>query len=476
MKKRLAALALSIVLIVGLMPAVALAADGGLTTSSTGSSWPLTTQSTAKPTITIMRANTGKVAVRVGKTYQLATRTSAGKLTYKSSDKKIALVTSKGVVKAKKVGKTTVTITATNGSAKTTKKVSLTVLAAKKYKAAKKLAAKSSATSLAVGKTATVKPSFTPVKASNKNVTFKSSNAKVLTVSASGKVTAVGAGTAKITIKSCDNSKAKASVKIKVTGLSTKKSLDAYSWSELKTISNQIAAAPSDSVGLAIAKTYNLVNSSGKLTGAAKSIKLTDGTATSVRIIGFRHDDKTSGGKAGISFEFVNCPMTRAMNSTDSNEGGWRSSAMRAWLNSSFYKLLPTDLRNGIISVEKRTNNKGYFKTDEDLGSLLSSDKVWLLSMNEVYSSDWDWDSPHTPSAYVYDGMQYQLYRDKGVTTSTWGFSEKAGAKTGDCQTWWLRSPVPTRSYGFYTVTLGGGYSSEDADYAQIGVSPGFCI
>ena len=118
---------------------------------------------------------------------------------------------------------------------------------------------------------------------------------------------------------------------------------------------------------------------------------------------------------------------------------------MRAWLNSSFYKLLPTDLRNGIISVEKRTNNKGYFKTDEDLGSLLSSDKVWLLSMNEVYSSDWDWDSPHTPSAYVYDGMQYQLYRDKGVTTSTWGFSEKAGAKTGDCQTWWLRSPVPPR-------------------------------
>ena len=54
-----------------------------------------------------------KQTVKVGKTVKLgATTEPAGKITYKSSNKKIATVTSKGVVKGKKKGKCKITVTA----------------------------------------------------------------------------------------------------------------------------------------------------------------------------------------------------------------------------------------------------------------------------------------------------------------------------------------------------------------------------
>ncbi|MDO4400962.1 MAG: Ig-like domain-containing protein [Coriobacteriia bacterium] len=192
--------------------------QGGDSTEAASAVTPtaLTTKASSTPKVTIKRAANGKVAIKVGKTYKLGAKTSAGKLSYKSSNKKVARVSSKGVVKAVKAGKAKIVVTAKNGSKKTRKNITVKVLSAKKYKAVKKVKAKASSKSLVPGETTKVKAVFTPSKPSNKNVIYSSSNTNVLTVSATGKVKAKKAGTAKITVKSCANAKKKSSVTIKV--------------------------------------------------------------------------------------------------------------------------------------------------------------------------------------------------------------------------------------------------------------------
>ena len=61
-------------------------------------------------------------------------------------------------------------------------------------------------------------------------------------------------------------------------------------WLQLKKTSQKIAAAKNDAAGLAIAKSYGLVNANGKLKGQRKGLTLVDGTKASVRVLGFRQE------------------------------------------------------------------------------------------------------------------------------------------------------------------------------------------
>ena len=133
-------------------------------------------------------------------------------VTWKTSDKKIATVSSKGVVKGIKAGK--VTITAVSKADKSVKKAwKMTVT----KKAAKSISIKASSTELDLSgnKTATLKAAVSP-SAAAQSVTWKSSNTKVATVTDKGKVTAVGNGKAKITATATDGSKVSAKIEITV--------------------------------------------------------------------------------------------------------------------------------------------------------------------------------------------------------------------------------------------------------------------
>lgn len=119
--------------------------------------------------------------------------TSSQKVTYSSSNKKVATVTSKGKITAKSAG--TVKITVKSGSKKFTVKVTVPKV---KTTAIKGVVSEKT---LKKGKTFTLKPKLMPSYSGDK-ITYKSSNKKVATVSSKGKVTAKKAGTAVITVTS----------------------------------------------------------------------------------------------------------------------------------------------------------------------------------------------------------------------------------------------------------------------------------
>ncbi|MEE3466997.1 MAG: Ig-like domain-containing protein, partial [Eubacterium sp.] len=145
--------------------------------------------------------------VNVGKKFKV-TRTVKNaykgnkKLKWKSSNKKVATVNSKGVVKAKKVGKATITATAQDGS-KAKGKMKLIV-----RRQVTKLKMNRTSANILIGKSIRLRVSVTPSNATVKGVKWKSGDTAIATVDG-GKVIGVGVGMVKITATSKDTTKKK---------------------------------------------------------------------------------------------------------------------------------------------------------------------------------------------------------------------------------------------------------------------------
>ena len=128
---------------------------------------------------------------------------------WESSDTKVATVTKKGKIKAKKVGTAVITVTTKRGAS-----ASVEVKVQKKKVKTQKLTVtnvKKRKLTLKKGKTFKIKTELTPLTSQEK-ITFKSSDKKVAKVSKNGKIKALKAGKTVITVKSGTEA-----VKIKVT-------------------------------------------------------------------------------------------------------------------------------------------------------------------------------------------------------------------------------------------------------------------
>ncbi len=265
-----------------------------------------------------------------------------------------------------------------------------------------------------------------------------------------------------------------------VVSVDPKDTLEDYTWAELSAISTEIAAASGEDEAIEIAQTYNLVNEDGTLDGTqTKSVTLTDGTETSVQIVGFAHDDKSDGsGKAGITFIFTEALAQRSMNSDDDNSGGWESSEMRSWLASEGMDLLPEELQDVIVAVDKLTNNVGE---TEDVSSVTTtSDELWLFSYvelaGEMDTSAYNEQSHYMINIYSSEGSQYQLFSDCGVTASHNPNDILVKTYQGGTCWWWQRSPDVDYSTAFKCTYFNGNpYLSYLADNSYA-VIPGFCI
>lgn len=264
-------------------------------------------------------------------------------------------------------------------------------------------------------------------------------------------------------------------------GITRRSSLEEYSWAEIKAIANALSGCSNESEAIVLATSYGLTQPDGTLNGTeTKTFTLKDGTETQVQIMGFWHDELTAGGKAGITFGFKEIVGSHVMNSTSTNEGGWSSTEMRAYLNNEFYDLLPNEVKSCIVSVNKRTNNIGHVDTEDASVVTTSNDKIWLPGLSECYGElpAYIGNVPVFPSVYGAEGEQYKLYKDNGVTTSNNSFLQKNIVGTTSSNWWWLRSPYLLYDISFLYVDPSGNWYNTyyvDATYSY-GVSPGFCM
>ena len=162
--------------------------------------------------------NKTTASVTKGKNLQLTATVAPGNATKKevkwsTSNKNVAMVSPSGLVTAKSAGTATITCTAQDGSGvKATCKITVKNPVVK----VTKVTLNKTTATLAPKETLTLKATVTPTNATNKAVTWKSSNTKIATVSSSGKVTAKAAGTVTITCRTKDGSGKKATCKITV--------------------------------------------------------------------------------------------------------------------------------------------------------------------------------------------------------------------------------------------------------------------
>lgn len=159
--------------------------------------------------------NKKSIRVGVGKTYKLkktvwTNNSKNPSVKWKSANKKIATVTSKGKVKGKKVGVTKVTVV-TQDKIKAKATCRVTVI--------RQVTSVKMNTAYAVcyvGHTKQLRATVKPKKASIKKLKWTSSNKSIATVSSSGKVTGMKVGEVKITAKAKDGSGKKATCYVKV--------------------------------------------------------------------------------------------------------------------------------------------------------------------------------------------------------------------------------------------------------------------
>ena len=162
-------------------------------------SFKVTVQKAAVKT-TKITTTTKSLTIAKGATYKkLASSiavtpvTSKEKVTYSSSNKKVATVSSKGVIKAKKAG--TAKITVKSGKKKVVVTVKVTGVKTTN------LSGVPATKNISKGKSFKIKAIATP-KNTDEKITFKSSNKKVATVTSKGVVKGLKKGAATITVQS----------------------------------------------------------------------------------------------------------------------------------------------------------------------------------------------------------------------------------------------------------------------------------
>lgn len=192
--------------------------------------------------------------------------------------------------------------------------------------------------------------------------------------------------------------------------------------------------------------------------GATKNITLTTGEVVTLRLEDFNHDDLATGsGKAPFSFMMLNLmAATAKMNTTDTNVGGWNSSAMRTSM-STFLAQLPADLRAVIRPVKKKTTAGNKATTIQT-----TTDSLWLASAKELNLLT-------TSAGYQDEGETYPLFVDNESRIKK--LSNGAGSANG----WWTRSPSTGVTTYFRYVASDGSSNHYNASVSY-GVCLGLCV
>lgn len=288
--------------------------------------------------------------------------------------------------------------------------------------------------------TTTKSKTITVTRSGDGTISAVSSNTAAATVSVSGNTVTVtgkanGSATITISVAAGTNYTAPASKTCAVTVSFLKDNFADNDWSAI------IAACHSGSVP------------STWVVGNSKTMTI-NGASYQVDIIGKNHDTYTAGGKAPLTFQLHDCYAdTKAMNSSNTNSGGWTSCAMRSTHLPAILALMPTEVRSGIREVNKLTSAGSQSSTINT-----TADKLFLLSEVEIFGS--------TSHSAAGEGTQYDYYK---------AGNSKVKNRNGSAASWWERSPYASYSTRFCLVNGNGGASYITASDARC-VAFGFCF
>lgn len=189
-----------------------------------------------------------------------------------------------------------------------------------------------------------------------------------------------------------------------------------------------------------------------------------NGTNYTFDVIGFNHDTLTTStaygattktGKAGITFQMHDLfATTYVMNSSNTNSGGWKSSAMRTSTMATMKGYLPAAWQTAIKPVNKASGTGGGSSS----GTETVSDSCFLLAEIEIFGS--------TTYSVSGEGTQYAYYK---------AGNSKVKNKGGSAYYWWERSPSSGYSNYFCRVSSSG-YANNYYANGSYGVAFGFCV
>lgn len=237
-------------------------------------------------------------------------------------------------------------------------------------------------------------------------------------------------------------------------------SIDVFGIRYLSLLSlNDLSWAQINTLGTAgvLGKTFAL--------GDTKDVILSGIGTMTLQIADFDHDylsGATTAKKAAVTFLCKNLLyQTYQMNSSDTNSGGFPSSALCSALNGSIYNALPSDLKAVI-----KTAYKWYGTGNSSSNGKWSGHKLWLPLTFEMFG-----ESSYSPATERTTGnaRQYPIFTDNASRI------KKMNNGGGSASYYWLASPFASSSDGFCLVG-GGGSSNTNGASSSDGVSFGLCV
>ena len=161
----------------------------------------------------------------------------------------------------------------------------------------------------------------------------------------------------------------------------------------------------------------------------------------------------------GFVLEFTDIIAEHNMNSSNTNVGGWPATSMRTFVNNDIYNAIPSELKNAITDT---TVVSGH--GSEDTENFTSTDKLYLLSLDEVNAS-----GPFNSEAGITRTLDYYIdIISRGIVNTKAKKIYESRNKD-----WWLRTAGSSANTSFAylgTEVMGSGASSSR------GISPAFRI
>ena len=184
--------------------------------------------------------------------------------------------------------------------------------------------------------------------------------------------------------------------------------------------------------------------------GDTKSIMVGDDIVM-MQIAAINGDTLTAGGTAKITWLCKEIYAKHNMNSTDTTNGGWPSTAMRTYLTTEIYNNIISSVKSRIVQVSKTYYDYSSSTTKT------SDDYIWIPSTREV----------------CFTGSN--IKESSGVQYSDLFTNDASRVKhdsSGSANNWWLRS-ANNSTYFYYVVSGGGNYYANASN--SNGVVFGFC-